>query len=56
MIYSKEIEHMCSIVKGVDHGPSPIPQEGQWVKVKEVHDISGLTTGVAGTSLTRHVS
>ena len=46
MIYTKEVENMCPVHKGAYHGPSPIPQEGKWVQVKEVSDISGLTHGV----------
>ena len=46
MIYTKEVENMCPVNKGAYHGPSPIPQEGKWVQVKEVSDISGLTHGV----------
>ena len=46
MIYSKELEEMCTVAKGVDHGPAPIPEEGKWVKSKEIKDISGLTHGI----------
>ena len=46
MIYSKEVEEMCHVAKGVDHGPAPIPEEGKWVKSKEIKDISGLTHGI----------
>ena len=46
MIYSKEVERMCPVAKGVDHGPAPIPEEGKWVKSKEIKDISGLTHGI----------
>ena len=46
MIYSKELEGMCTVAKGVDHGPAPIPEEGKWVKAKEIKDISGLTHGI----------
>ena len=28
MIYSKELENMSCVAKGVDHGPAPIPEEG----------------------------
>ena len=42
MIYSE----MCPVAKGVDHGPAPIPEEGKWVKSKEIKDISGLTHGI----------
>ena len=46
MIYSKELEGMCHVAKGVDHGPAPIPEEGKWVKVIEIKDVSGLTHGI----------
>ena len=46
MIYSKELEGMCTVAKGVDHGPAPIPEEGKWVKAKDIKDISGLTHGI----------
>lgn len=46
MMQTHEIEHMCVVAKGPNHGPAPIPQEGQWIKVKEVTDVSGLTHGV----------
>ena len=46
MIYSAEIEHMCSVAKGAYHGPAPVPEEGRWVRIKENSDISGLTHGV----------
>ncbi len=46
MIYSKEVKEMCKVAKGVDHGPAPIPEEGKWVKAKDVKDISGLTHGI----------
>ena len=46
MIYSKELENMCPIAKGVNHGPAPIPEEGKWVKATEIKDISGLTHGI----------
>ena len=46
MIYTKEVENMCKVAKGVDHGPAPIPEEGKWVQAKEIKDISGLTHGI----------
>lgn len=46
MIYSTEVQHMCHVAKGPNHGPAPIPQEGRWVQAKEIKDISGLTHGV----------
>ena len=46
MIYSQEVEKMCKVAKGANHGPAPIPEEGKWVKVKEIKDISGLTHGI----------
>jgi len=46
MIYSAEVQHMCKVAKGPNHGPAPIPAEGKWVQVKEVSDLCGLTHGV----------
>ena len=46
MIQTHEIEQMCVVAKGPNHGPAPIPEEGRWVQAKEVKDISGLTHGV----------
>ncbi len=46
MKYSHEVENMCPLAKGAYHGPAPIPEEGKWVQVKEVKDISGLTHGI----------
>jgi NifU-like protein involved in Fe-S cluster formation len=45
-MYSKEVENMCKVTKGANHGPAPIPEEGKWVQAKEVKDISGLTHGI----------
>lgn len=46
MLYSHEVEAMCKIRKGADHGPAPIPQEGGWHQVKEIRDVSGFTHGI----------
>ena len=46
MIYSAEVQNMCSVAKGAYHGPAPIPEEGTWVQAKEIKDISGYTHGV----------
>lgn len=46
MIYSKEVEMMCPVAQGANHGAAPIPQEGMWTKSKEVKDISALTHGI----------
>ena len=46
MIYSAEVQNMCSVAKGAYHGPAPIPEEGKWVQAKEIKDISGLTHGI----------
>ena len=46
MIYTQEVENMCVVNKGANHGPAPIPEEGKWVQSKEIKDISGLTHGV----------
>ena len=46
MIYSHEVETMCQVHQGVNHGAAPIPEEAKWVKAKEIKDISGLTHGI----------
>ena len=46
MIISHEVEKMCTVAKGPNHGPAPIPEEGKWVQSKQITDISGLTHGV----------
>ena len=46
MIYSHEVEMMCPVAQGANHGPAPIPEEAKWVQAKEIKDISGLTHGV----------
>ena len=46
MIYSAEVQHMCCVAKGAYHGPAPIPEEGRWVQVKEIKDVSGFTHGI----------
>ena len=46
MQFTHEIEQMCCVKKGCNHGPAPIPQEGNWTQSKEITDISGLTHGV----------
>ncbi len=44
--YSREVEEMCCVAKGPNHGPAPIPEEGKWVKAYDVKDISAFTHGV----------
>ena len=46
MNYTHEVEQMCVVAKGPHHGPAPSPEEGLWVKAKQIGDISGLTHGV----------
>lgn len=46
MQYSHEVDKMCCVAKGPNHGPAPIPEEGKWIQAKEIKDISGLTHGV----------
>ena len=44
--YSQKVENMACVAQEVHHGAAPIPEEGKWVKSKNVQDISGLTHGV----------
>lgn len=46
MNYSHEVENMICVKKGPNHGSAPIPEEGRWVRAKEVTDISGLSHGI----------
>ncbi len=46
MHYSSEVEEMTCVLKGATHDPAPIPEEGKWVKAKQITDINGLTHGV----------
>ena len=46
MLYSAEVEEMCVVKSGATHGAAPIPQEGKWIKAKEIKDISAFTHGV----------
>lgn len=46
MEYSIEVKNMCPVASNGNHGPAPIPEEGQWVRAKEIKDIAGLTHGI----------
>ena len=46
MEYTHEVKNMCCVKKGAVHDPAPIPEEGKWVKAKQITDISGFTHGV----------
>jgi NifU-like protein involved in Fe-S cluster formation len=46
MIYSHEVQQMCCVKQGAYHPSAPIPEEGKWVRAKEIRDISGLTHGI----------
>lgn len=46
MIYTKDVENMCSVAKGANHENAPIPQEGAWTHLKEIKDVNGLTHGI----------
>ena len=53
MTYSHEVEHMCVVKKGPNHGPAPYSRRRQWVKSKEIVNISGLTHGGIGVPLNK---
>lgn len=46
MEYTKDLKNMCTVRNGADPGISPIPEEGKWVKVREITDISALSHGI----------
>ena len=37
--YSQKVEDMACVAQEVHHGAAPIPEEGKWVKSKNVQDI-----------------
>ena len=43
---TREVEQMTCVAKGPNHGPAPIPEEGRWVPVTQISDISGFTHGI----------
>ena len=47
MNYSKQVEDMCIVKQGANHGAAPIPEEGKWVKAKEIKDISGFRRSIS---------
>ena len=46
MVYSHEVQEMCCVAKGANHPSAPIPEEGKWVRSKEIKDVSGFTHGI----------
>ncbi len=46
MDYTHEVEQMERVACPLGHGPAAAPQENEWVQVKEIGDISGLSHGV----------
>ncbi len=46
MEYTPNTENMSCIKACPHHGPSPIPEEGNWIKAYEIRDISGLSHGI----------
>ena len=43
MVYTKEVQNMCCVAKGPNHGPAPIPEEGKWVQAKEIIRLKKLS-------------
>ncbi len=46
MKFTQDVENMCRVSQGPNHGPAPIPEEGKWVKAYQIPDISGLSHGI----------
>lgn len=46
MRFTEELNEMCFVNRGVNHGPAPIPEDGKWIYAKDIKDISGLTHGI----------
>lgn len=51
MEYTKELESMICVHRGIDHGAAPIPQEGSWGQVSQITQISGFSHSVGTCGL-----
>ena len=52
MIYSHEVEEMCTVAQGVHHGAANSGRS-KMGKIQKIKDISGLTHGVGWCALSR---
>jgi NifU-like protein involved in Fe-S cluster formation len=43
---TEEVERMEYVACPKGHGPAEVPEEGKWVAVREIKDISGLSHGI----------
>jgi len=43
-----ELENECKVNSAPFHGACPIPQNGEYIKLKEINQINGLSHGVGG--------
>ena len=46
MKYTEEVERMECVACPAGHGPAELPEEGKWIAVKEIRNISGLSHGI----------
>ena len=49
MTYSNEVNNMCVVAKGPNHGPAPIPEEGNGFRPRRLKtslDIPMVSVGV----------
>ena len=46
MIYSQEVEMMCPVAQGANHGPAPIPEEARGGQARGSRWTPGLTHGI----------
>lgn len=51
MNYTNELLDKCCVKCGADEEASPIPQEGEFVRAKQITDISGFSHGVGTCGL-----
>ena len=54
MNYSHEVENMCIVAKGPQHGPAPIPEEAKWVKAYEMVQQDGELFAALQAALTNN--
>ena len=53
MIYSQEVEMMCPVAQGANHGPAPIPKRQNGFRLRRSKIFPVLHTALAGVLLSR---
>ena len=48
MQYTKQVENMCKVKCGAQHGCAPIPEEGKWIHFDYVPGENNVRNAAAG--------